>query len=235
MTPKTIHYCWFGGKPLPKSAVKYMESWRKNLPGWEIKEWSESNFDVNMTPYTKDAYAAGKYAFVSDFARFWILHKYGGIYFDVDVEVVRPMQDIIDKGAFMGMESDGMGTVNAGLGLACAPGMKLYKEILELYEGLRFENLGANEKTVVAHITGVLQKYGLEPSKETQEIGGIYIYPSEYFCPIDPVTMKKKITENTRTIHHYDASWVGHAGVRKALKRILPRRIIDVAKKAVRK
>ena len=106
MIPKVIHYCWFGGNPLPASAKKCIASWRKYLPDYEIKEWNESNFDVNIIPYTAEAYKAKKYAFVSDYARFWILYKYGGLYFDTDVEVIKNMDDIIAKGAFMGCENE---------------------------------------------------------------------------------------------------------------------------------
>lgn len=103
MIPKVIHYCWFGGNPLPKSAQKCIALWRKYLPDYEIKEWNENNFDVNIIPYTAEAYKAKKYAFVSDYARFWILYKYGGLYFDTDVEVIKNMDDIISKGPFMGL------------------------------------------------------------------------------------------------------------------------------------
>lgn len=106
MIPKIIHYCWFGRGPLPELAQKCIASWKKYLPDYEIKEWNEDNFDVNIIPYTAEAYQAKKYAFVSDYARFWILYQYGGIYFDTDVEVIRPMDDIISKGNFMGFETD---------------------------------------------------------------------------------------------------------------------------------
>ena len=95
MIPKVIHYCWFGGKPLPASAQKCIDSWKKFLPGYEIVRWDESNFDVRAIPYISEAYDAGKYAFVSDYARFWVLYNFGGLYFDTDVEVIRPMDDII--------------------------------------------------------------------------------------------------------------------------------------------
>ena len=95
MIPKIIHYCWFGGNPLPDSAMKCIASWKKFLPDYEIKKWNESNFDVNMIPYVKEAYQVKKYAFVSDFARFYILYKYGGLYFDTDVEIVKPLDSII--------------------------------------------------------------------------------------------------------------------------------------------
>ena len=105
MIPKIIHYCWFGHNPLPPLALKCIASWKKYLPDYEIKEWNEENFDVNIIPYTREAYAAGKYAFVTDYARFWILYKYGGIYFDTDVEMIRPIDDIIAAGGFMGYET----------------------------------------------------------------------------------------------------------------------------------
>mgnify|MGYP001644804644 FL=1 len=105
MIPKIIHYCWFGGHPLPASALKCIESWRKYCPDYEIKEWNESNYDVNKIPYISQAYEVKKYAFVSDYARFDILYQYGGVYFDTDVEVIKPIDEIIEKGAFFGMET----------------------------------------------------------------------------------------------------------------------------------
>ena len=112
MIPKVVHYCWFGGNQLPDDAKKCIESWRKFFPEYEIKEWNECNFDVNCCDYVKEAYAAKKWAFVSDYARFWILYHEGGLYFDTDVEVIKDMSDIIAKGAFMGCETDNK----------CAPG-----------------------------------------------------------------------------------------------------------------
>ena len=121
MIPKVIHYCWFGRNPLPKSALKCIDSWRKFFPDYEIKEWNEDNFDVNIIKYTQDAYNAKKYAFVSDYARIWILYNYGGVYFDTDVEVISPMTDIIEKGPFMGFEinnsTENKIAVNPGLGI----------------------------------------------------------------------------------------------------------------------
>lgn len=104
MIPKIIHYCWFGGNPLPELAKKCIKSWEKYFPDYEIKEWNESNFDFNSCNYVKEAYEARKWAFVSDYARFKILYEYGGIYFDTDVEVVNSMEDILKKGAFIGRE-----------------------------------------------------------------------------------------------------------------------------------
>lgn len=105
MIPKIIHYCWFGRGEKPALAKNCIASWRKFFPGYEIREWNEDNFDVNIIPYTAEAYTCKKYAFVSDYARFWVLYKYGGLYFDTDVEVIRPMDDIVARGPFMGIET----------------------------------------------------------------------------------------------------------------------------------
>lgn len=80
MIPRVIHYCWFGGNELPESAVKCIESWKKYCPDYEIKEWNESNFDINECDYVREAYEAKRWAFVSDYARFKILYENGGVY-----------------------------------------------------------------------------------------------------------------------------------------------------------
>lgn len=226
--PKVIHYCWFGKTPLPKSALKCIESWKKYLPDYEIKRWDESNFDVSAIPYTSQAYEMRKYAFVSDYARFWILYKYGGLYFDTDVEVIRSMDDVIEKGAFMGCEgvykSGGMPEnlrVAPGLGIGAEEGMVLYKDILEKYQSLNF-TLNSNQlnpDTVVNHITNILCKRGLKNTKEIQTIEGVMIYPSDYFCPISIEDGKLRITQNTRSIHHYDQTW--QSPVRKYGRKII--------------
>ena len=212
MIPKIIHYCWFGGKPLPKIAEKCIASWKKYLPGYEIKRWDESNFDVNAIPYTREAYAACKFAFVSDYARFWILYHYGGVYFDTDVEVIRPIDDIINRGGFLGVESNrnGIYTVNPGLGFAATQGTAVIGEMMNLYSTFHFINTdGASDlKNIVEITTDYLSSKGLQNTDEIQECCGFTIYPKDYFCPIDYDTRELKITENTRTIHHYAESWV---------------------------
>lgn len=220
MIPKKIHYCWFGGNPLPESAKKYIETWKKYCPDYEIIEWNETNFDVTQNQYCKEAYEAKKWAFVSDCARFWILYKYGGIYFDTDVEVIKPLDDIVARGPFMGCERDGDKNQAAaiaaapGLGLGVNPGLGLYKEILELYDSLQFKNPDGslNLKTVVQYTTETLVKHGLKNTNQIQRCAGIYIYPREYFCPKDFETGVLTITENTYTIHHFSATWISNCG-----------------------
>ena len=236
--PKVIHYCWFGGKPLPKLALKCIRSWRKYLPDYEIKEWNESNFDVHMTPYSSEAYKAGKYAFVSDFARFWILNKYGGLYFDTDVEVIRDMSRIISSGPFMGCEKTaaqsealgGMLWVAPGLGLGATAGMPFYEEMLEFYSTLHFlkEDGSLNLTTVVDYTSEKLKKYGLELKDQIQEVAGMKIYPVDYFCPIHDDARTLDITPRTVSIHHYAASWVsGWPKWRERIKQLVGPRVTE--------
>ena len=231
MIPKIIHYCWFGGKPLPKIAEKCIASWKKYLPGYEIKRWDESNFDVNAIPYTREAYAACKYAFVSDYARFWILYHYGGVYFDTDVEVIRPIDDIINRGGFLGVESNrnGIYTVNPGLGFAATQGTAVIGEMMNLYSTFHFINTdGASDlKNIVEITTDYLSSKGLQNTDEIQDCCGFTIYPKDYFCPIDYDTRELKITENTRTIHHYAESWVPRSTrFKNALSRLFGKRFM---------
>jgi len=221
MIPKIIHYCWFGHNPLPELALKCIASWKKYFPDYEIKEWNESNYDVHKIPYIDEAYKAKKYAFVSDYARFDILYKYGGIYFDTDVEVIKSFESIIKNGGFMGFDitknacvevAAGLGIgANAGLGIGANAGLGIIYEILEFYATLNFINSDGsyNTKTVVEYVTKILKKYGLKNENSIQHIDNLTIYPTEYFSPKNFWTGVIKITENTHSIHHYDSSWMG--------------------------
>lgn len=216
MIPKIIHYCWFGGNPLPKSALKCIESWKKFFPDYEIKEWNESNFDISQNLYIRQAYEAKKYAFVSDYARYQILYKYGGIYFDTDVEVIKPFNDILSRGSFFGCETDGNNKTGAkikvapGLGCAVTAGNRFYEEMLNLYSELSFYNPDStlNTTTIVEYTTDLLLKHGLVNSPKIQCVDDIYIYPKEYFNPRNNNTGKLTKTGKTHSIHWYDMSWL---------------------------
>lgn len=238
MIPKIIHYCWFGGSPMPALALQCIASWKKYLPDYEIKEWNESNFDVDMIPYTAEAYRKKKYAFVSDYARFWIMYHYGGIYFDTDVEVIRPMEEIVAKGNFMGFEVDPDGEnsprkyapryafgINPGLGIGMEKGHPFTAQMLSFYTDLHFEECVKIEfyKTVVFYTTDKLIELGLEDRKGIQKVNDIFLYPHEYFAPIDVITRRLHITKNTYSIHRYMGSWDNEKrSLKDLIKSLLP-------------
>lgn len=231
MIPKKIHYCWFGRNPLPESALRCIASWRKYLPDYEIIEWNEDNFDVNSIPYTAEAYEAKKYAFVSDYARFKILYEQGGLYFDTDVEVIKPMDDIIAKGPFMGFEIDPCaerpcGAVNPGLGLGAPAGMAIFSVILDYYSRLEFIKPDGTHNTtdaVVNITTRELIKAGLNDRQGIQAVAGLRLYPSDYFNPFDDATGRLKKTQNTYTIHWYSKTWMKVSPMRQCLSRLIHR------------
>jgi mannosyltransferase OCH1-like enzyme len=215
MIPQVIHYCWFGGKPHPKSVRKCIASWKQWMPDYEIKEWNESNFDVDSIPYSRDAYRQGKYAYVSDYARFCILYQYGGLYFDTDVEVVKPFHPIIAHGAFMGIEQDGLTiSVAPGLALGVEAGHELYKELIERYQYSSFYKEDGTPQVglVVRYTTETLLRHGFQLKNEKQQVAGITIYPNEYFNPLEDATGRLRITDNTYSIHWYSKTWAEHYG-----------------------
>ena len=220
---KVIHYCWFGRNALPESARKCIESWKKYCPDYEIVQWNEDNFDCTSCDYIKEAYEHKRWAFVSDYARFWILYNYGGLYFDTDVELIRPIDDLVERGPFMGLErdmdfqscikKDGVDDlyVNPGLGLRADSGLKLYAEILDEYKDRHFIDASGKEDitTVVQIVSKILERHTVEVIDEiTLKIGELYIYRKDVFCPMDYRTGKLTVTDRTRSIHHYTASWM---------------------------
>ena len=235
MIPKVIHYCWFGRKPLPASALKCIDSWRCFFPDYEIKEWNEDNFNIDIILFTRQAYDAGKYAFVSDYVRFWVLYNYGGIYFDTDVEVIRPMDDIVARGPFMGREAGAYLSKmfpSAPTGLAVAPGLgmgteagtPIFKDFMDLYDRQTFTNEDGsfNTKTIVYYASEILLRHGLNGNdQEPQQVAGVWVYPADYFCPMDHTKGNYlRITDNTRSIHRYDATWVSQTVLRRQLGRL---------------
>ena len=209
MIPRIIHYCWFGGAPLPELAQKCIESWEKNCPGYEIKRWDETNFDINCCDYVREAYEAKMWAFVSDYARFKILYENGGVYFDTDVELIKSIDDVIEKGSFMGLEESSEIHIASGLGLAAEAGLGILEEILDDYHRSRFEkDESGTYETVVARVTNIILKHGVVHHDKITDVAGIAVYPPDFFCPLNYYTGEMNITENTRSIHHYFASWV---------------------------
>lgn len=223
MIPKVIHYVWFGGNPLSPLAERCIASWRKFMPDYKLIRWDESNFDTDCCDYVHEAMSAKKWAFASDYARFKILYENGGVYLDTDVELIKSLDPIVEAGPFMGVEANsglisedpdvqGPGlAANPGLGLAANPGLGLYKIILDSYENDHFiSNMGTyNQMTVVVRVTEILKRLGFEQKPEIQEIAGVKIYPSDYFCPKDFLTNELCITSNTYSIHHFDGTWAG--------------------------
>lgn len=209
MPKKYIHYCWFGDKPLPKLAKKCIKSWQKYLPDYEIIRWSEENVDLNECPFIKEAYEKKKWAFVADYTRTKALYEYGGIYFDTDMEVTKNIDFLLDKETFLGVEDSNM--VNAAIWGASKPKSKFPKELLDFYKSQQgFDDSDIYSISIPRIITKILDKYGFNHhSNEIQILNkSIYVYPREYFYPLSYDHQNNVFTENTCTVHYFDATWI---------------------------
>lgn len=206
MLPKIIHYCWFGKNPLPQSAKKSIASWRKFLPDYEIKEWNESNFDVYQCQFVREAYNSNKYAFVADYARLYVLFKYGGIYFDTDVEVLKSFTCFEKFDFFIGLEMEGqVGTSVIGA-KASHP---LIKAFLHYYSIRPFilqdGSLDKTPNTVI--ISKMMRKHGYVLENTCTVVDHMAIFPKDYFSPVNMLTEELEVTDNTYSIHHFTGSW----------------------------
>lgn len=229
MIPKIIHYCWFGGKPLPESTKRYIQTWKKLLPDYKITEWNEENFNVQSAPeYVREAYEAKKYAFVSDYARVQKLLQYGGIYFDTDVEVVRSFEQYLE-GHSMVMGFEGERTLSTAF-FACSKGHPFMEEFEKTYHARHFlRKDGSMDLTAInVGFSRQAEEWGIDLSRnEYQETKQkIAVYPIKYFSAFDIQNWHENPGFDTCTIHHMDASWVEkkwsiHIAAIKGVQRIL--------------
>lgn len=225
MIPRIIHYCWFapqGRRPLhapqgrgpqhrcgemPQLAKDCLASWHKYMPDWEFKLWNEDNFDVNSTPYTKEAYEAGKMAFVSDYVRLWALEREGGVYLDVDFEVYKPFDDLIHHHAFAGIEGSKHLPVMMGVCASVAHG-EWVNEMLQQYDGLHFlrEDGTPDLTTNVQRLTAAMVRGGFRQDGTEQDYRDLHVFPVDYFSPRH-TTGEYIRTANTYCEHKGLGSW----------------------------
>ena len=227
MIPKVIHYCWFGKGEMPKLAIECINSWKQFLPDYELKLWTEENFDVNCNAYVKEAYDARKFAFVTDYVRLHVLYDEGGIYMDTDIEMLRSLNDFLDLPAFCGFESNKYSNVQTGF-MASAPKGLWVKEQLAHYDNRHFVNpdgtydMATNAQT----ISDTMTANGFELNGEYQVYkDDMHCFPKDYFCP-KTSTGVVKLTENSYCIHHFASSWKNR-GLFHQLKFLLFRKVLN--------
>lgn len=206
MIPRTIHYCWFGKGNKPELTKKCIKSWEYFMPDYKIIEWNEDNFDVNKCIFTKEAYEKKKWAFVSDFVRMYALKKYGGIYLDTDVEVLKSFNPLLNSEAFFGFESkEFLCTAVIGAASEC----KVINDLIKYYTNSNFiTDEGALQTLPNPYkVTDILEKYGLKRNGKRQTIDNMEIYPQIYFSPNNLSLIWKQASKNSYAVHYFDQSW----------------------------
>lgn len=224
--PKRIHYCWFGGKEKPEIVERCIRSWKSCLPDYEIIEWNEQNVDVSSSLYMKQAYEAGKFAFVSDYVRVHALYQYGGIYLDTDVEVFKSFDDLLHHESFWGFEQEDFIATST---MGAQKENPLIKVFLDTYKDRPFLKKDGtyDDLTNVAIVTQILQDFGLKKNGEKQELNGLgTVYPQTYFSPYDYINCRDFHTDHTYTKHYFYKSWLPpKARLKSQLKQIVAKAI----------
>jgi len=207
MIPKIIHCCWFGRGEMPELAKKCIASWHKHMPDWEYRLWNEDNFDVNQIPYTKEAYEAKKYAFVTDYVRLYALCLEGGVYMDTDVEVLKPLNDLLGLSAFTGYEGSKTMPPVTGIMASEADGQWV-KEQLDSYSDAHFINPDStlDMTTNTIRISRLMRSNGFIQDGKYQIYKDLHVFPTDYFCPRQ-TTGEFLLTENTYCGHHFMGTW----------------------------
>lgn len=210
MIPKIIHYCWFGGNPLPELALKCIASWKKYCPDYEIICWNEANYSLDKKcAYVQEAFEEKKWAFVSDYARLDIVYNQGGIYLDTDVELISSLDDLLSENCFLGLETSGY--IATGLGFGAEKNNLGIKKMLDEYKNIHFRiDKGIFDTTPCPkRNTAPFLEEGFDGNRlEVQRLQSVVIYPPEFFCPLDYETKCMNITPNTKSIHHYGGMWI---------------------------
>lgn len=206
--PKIIHYCWFGKNPIPEKVKKCIDSWEKFCPDYKIIQWNEENYDVNSIPYIRDSYKEKKWAFVSDYARLDVVYKYGGIYLDTDVELIKNLDDLLEYDIFLCIEKNSK-QIATGLGFGGCKDNIVLEKLMDIYNNLSFYKADGNLNLTACpkYTTDYFINHGYKLEDTTQFVDNTVILSSDYLCPMDYKTGKINITENTYGIHWYNASW----------------------------
>lgn len=217
MIPKIIHYCWLSNDPIPESLQKYMDSWKKFLPDYQFIHWNFERFDKNSSIWVKQAFENKKYAFAADYIRLYALYNYGGIYLDMDVEVIKSFNPFLSLKTILCYESDSPNTYPEVAAFGAEKGAEWIKECLNYYSGKKFiTSKGKFNTTPLPQVIRKILKKNKYKFVEVSDINeslkatrdkNIGIFTSDFFSPKSYKTNIIKLTENTICIHHFAGTW----------------------------
>lgn len=197
MIPKIIHYCWLSGDKIPEQLQDCMKSWKDRLPDYQFMLWDKNKFDINSTLWTKQAYESKKYAFAADYIRLYAVYMYGGIYMDMDVEVIKSFNNLLESKYILGLESKS--GIEAGI-FGAEKNADWVKTCLDYYKNRRF--IQENRKYDIRTLPSIMYEIISTQYKDFE------LLPSDFLTAKSYKTGKITITNNTITIHHFAGSWL---------------------------
>ncbi len=208
LIPRIIHAIWFSGDPMPELYLRCLDSWRKFAPDYEIKIWNLETYKPDHCLFFEQAIEHKNWAFASDYARADLLYRYGGIYMDFDVEMLRPIDDLLYNDAYMSFES--LDRIECGSGMGSKPGHPIIREICESYENRPYLKPDGtwDNSTCPVRYTQIIEKHGLKKDGSFQQVEDITIYPFEVLTCKSFDTGIIYRTNYSYTIHHHNGSWI---------------------------
>lgn len=231
MIPKVINYCWFGRNELPDDAKECIETWKKYCPDYEIKEWNESNFDIDSCKFVRQAYDNKAWAFVSDYARLKVIYENGGIYLDTDVELLKNIDFLLDT-PFFACISQIESLCNTGLGYGAEASNPVVKKMMSIYEKMDFDPKRKGQLACPYINDSVVKSFGYVLSAEVENVNGMTILPPRYMDPILPENGENLLCNDTISIHHYSASWTSKGSrIRRKILNAIGRERVNKLKK----
>lgn len=217
MIPKIIHYCWFGRGKMPKIAKKCIRSWKRLCPDYQIIEWNEENFNIESIVWTKQAYQAKKYAFVADYVRLYVLKNYGGVYLDIDQELIKPVDPFMEHRGFGGFMCPNAITMGV---IGFEKEHPVVNRLFDYYKGKSYVVNG--EQQLLPNTdwsTDILIENGLVLNNKYQVLPhDFHIFPQTYFCPTSCISTEDCSSKDTVSLHHWAMTWRTKEEIRKMRK-----------------
>lgn len=214
--PKKIHYFWFSNEKKSELVKECINSWREACPDYDIIEWNSYNYDITSNAYMKDAYEAGNWAYVSDYARLDVIYQYGGIYLDTDLKLIKSLEQFLTNDFFIGFGP--IRDIEAAA-FGARKHHAILLELLNIYNNMKYEATNLLNVQPV-YLKRFFEKKGFEINGEYQKKDGIVLYPKEYFSPVNWFTKKEEITKETVGIHYCVGGWMGEKRQSERLKKI---------------
>lgn len=214
--PKLIHYCWLSNDPVPQQMQAYIDTWHKIMPDYEFIKWDFTRFDKSSSIWVSEAFDNKKYAFAADYIRMYALYTMGGIYMDMDVEVLKSFDDLLNRSYFLCYERDANCPEVATFGVE--KGCEWVRLMLDYYKDRHFINEDGSFNTLpLPQLTKkILEAHGYRfqpiaihetpvPTSANNKV--IYLYPYQLFSPKSYDTGEVDVTKDTYSIHRFAESW----------------------------